>query len=231
MTIGFMVIQEDGTPIFSYVQESQQEVTQILLPSLLGVLQSFSKGMLGSIDSSSIKSVTLKDTVYTIINLNVKTPSRKENLFHFVLLTDTKKKSSDIEASLEFLMTSFLSFKKGEFVVKMRINATNEDEFSEFCDFLSSTIDLNSGEIRKTKITPPPGSFIQGMLNEVRGYYPTNIVETWNPKLVSLGNSYVWVSEDLTKREEDEILERIRTNLSSGLFDTIEARVRSQLEA
>ncbi len=229
MGIGFMVIQEDGTPVFTYVQEAQQDVAQSLLPSLLGVLQMFTKGVLPSEKTSGVKSLTLADTVYTIRNLNIQTPSRKENIIHFVLLKDTNRKIPDIESLLDYLVISFLGYNKGEYVVKVRINAIHEDEFSDFNEFMLGVMDLKTGEIKKTRVSPPPSSFIQGMLNEVCEYFPVEDMEKWNPKLLALGKSYVWVSDELSKEEEEQILQKIKTNLSEGLYNTLVDRVKNQL--
>lgn len=227
--MGFTIIQEDGTQVYSYVRDSQKDVAQNLIPSLLSVLQMLAKDVIKSSSQSGIKSLTLSDTVYTIRNLDVKTPSRKQNRFHFVLLTDLTKNLVEVENILEYLMISFLSYNNGEFMVKLRINATYQDEFSEFNEFIAPVLGKKIEDVKKVRYPPPPGSFIQGMLNELTEYIKPEQIASWNEKFYSLGRSYVWVSEELTDAESEQVVEKIKENLPSGLYEKMAERVNGQL--
>jgi len=227
--MGFTVIQEDGSKVYSCVRESQENIVENLIPNLLSVLQMLAKDVIKTSGKSEIKSLTLADTVFTVRNLDVKTPSRKQNRFHFVLLTEPTKNLSDVETILEYLMISFLSYNNGEFMVKLRINATYQDEFVEFDDFVSPLLGKKISDFKKGRSSPLPGSFMQGMINSIIEYVPPNQLASWNDKFVSLGQSYVWISEDLTKSETDQILEKIKKILSNDEYDKIVERIQSQL--
>ncbi|MFW9918552.1 MAG: hypothetical protein ACFFED_03065 [Candidatus Thorarchaeota archaeon] len=228
--MGFTIIQEDGAQVYSYVRTSEEQVVQNLIPNLISVLQMLAKDVIKSSGRSEIKSLTLADTVYTIRHLDVKTPSRKQNRFHFVLLTELTKNLAEVENILEYLMISFLGYNKGEYIVKLRINAIYQDEFTDFNDFLSPLLDKKIEDVRKIRSPIPPGSFIQGMLNSLSEYISTSEIVSWSDKLISLGQSYVWLSEELSKGETDQIIEKIKGNLSPALYGTLEERVNSQLQ-
>jgi hypothetical protein len=224
-----MILQEDGTPIFAHHRDSQQKTDPSFIPSLLTVIQTFAKGLMMNSEGQGIRSIALTYKVYTIKNFDLQTPSRKENRYLFILLTDEAKENSDLDKVLEYIVVNFLCYNNGEFVVKLRISATDQDEFDEFRNFMEPLMKLKFTDILKKKGTPPVCSFIQGMLNEMSEHIPAEKMVTWNDKLVQLGQSYVWLSEDLINSEEEYITEKVKEHLSDALYRTISERIQSQL--
>ena len=70
--MGFMILQEDGTPIFVRHRDAQQATDPSFIPSLLTVIQTFAKGLTKDSDNQGIKSIALTDTVYTIKNFHLR---------------------------------------------------------------------------------------------------------------------------------------------------------------
>lgn len=98
---------------------------------------------------------------------------------------------------------------------------------------MKKIINLDWKTIKK-KIKPVPGSLLQGVLNELRDCVPLDQILQLHPKIVRLGNSYAWLSDDLPEDEENALLDRIRQMLSRlfgpDMFDSIVANVSKRLQ-
>jgi len=153
--------------------------------------------------------------------------------YYFVLLTDIEKKQTvEAEALLEYLILNFLSYNGGVFRKKMREVGHQPKEFEAFDEFTKKIVGLDWKAIKR-KIKPVPGSLLQGVLNEIRDYLPLDQILQLHPKVVRIGSSYAWLSDDLPEVEEKELLDKIKKLLShffgESLYDSIVVDVNRQL--
>ncbi|WXG43483.1 MAG: hypothetical protein WED04_05500 [Promethearchaeati archaeon SRVP18_Atabeyarchaeia-1] len=235
MLKGLLVIHESGTPIYTFSQEKISEDRQLLLSGFLSAIETFASETNISPDGGSIHSIRLSQSLLTFRLLCLENEKQETIKYFFVLITDINKNpnKAENEELLEYVILNFLSYKNSAFRQKMRQFGYQREEFGEFDDFMNKIIDLDWKTIKK-KIKPVPGSLLQGVLNEVREYIPLDQILQLNPKIVRLGTSYAWLSDDLPVEEEKALLDKIRDRLSRlfgpNMFDSIVANVTKQLQ-
>lgn len=184
-------------------------------------------------DGGDIQSIKLSQTLLTFRLIKIKNNDGKLVQFYFVLLSDlSKKQKLESDSLLEYLCLNFLSYSNGNFRQRMREVFPLMMEFKEFDQFLESIVNKDWKDIKK-RIKPIPNSLLQGLLNEIREYMPIEKIQQLHPKLVRLGPSYIWLSDDLPPEEEQEVLNKIKTNIShiygESLYDSLLKDVKSFL--
>jgi hypothetical protein len=230
---GFLVVHENGTPIYSFFTGKGVQDREILVSGFITAIQAFAKEAMISPDGGDIQSMKLSQTVLTFRLIKIHNNDGKITQFYFVLLTDmAKKQKLETESLLEYLCLNFLSYNGGAFRDRMRINFPQMEEFKQFNEFLTPIVNIEWKDIKK-RIKPIPSSLLQGLLNEIMDYIPIDKILTFHPKLVRLGPSYVWLSDDIAPEEEQDLLEKIRENIShlfgEDLYDSLIDNVKKQL--
>nr|MDO8134235.1 hypothetical protein [Candidatus Njordarchaeum guaymaensis] len=233
MLKGLLVIQESGTPIYTFFTEKVTADRGLLISGFLTAMQAFASETSLSPDGGNIHSIKLSQSLLTFRLLNLQTKADQPVQYYFVLLTDIEKKQTvETEALLEYLILNFLSYSGGVFRNKMRELGHQPREFEAFDEFTKKIVGLDWKAIKR-KIKPVPGSLLQGVLNEVRDYLPLDQILKLHPKIVRIGSSYAWLSDDLPEAEERELLDKIKKLLShmfgESLYDSIVADVNKQL--
>jgi hypothetical protein len=232
---GLLVIHESGAPIYTFSSEKISEDRQLLLSGFLSAIESFAGETNISPDGGSIHSIRFSQTLLTFRLLTLENEKGETIRYYFVLLTDISKDPSKAENEelLEYVILNFLSYKNSTFRNRMRQIGYQREEFGEFDEFMKKIINLDWKTIKK-KIKPVPGSLLQGILNELRDCIPLDQILQLHPKIVRLGTSYVWLSDDLPAEEEKALLDKIRERLSRlfgpDMFDSIVAQVSKQLQ-
>jgi hypothetical protein len=233
---GLLVIHESGTPIYTFSIEKISEDRQLLLSGFLSAIESFASETNISPDGGSIHSIRLSQTILTFRLLTLENEKAETIKYYFVLLTDINKNPSKAENEelLEYVILNFLSYKNSTFRNRMRQIGYQREEYGEFDEFMKKIIDLDWKTIKK-KIKPVPGSLLQGILNELRDCIPLDQILQLHPKIVRLGTSYAWLSDDLPAEEEKALLDKVRERLSRlfgpDMFDSIVTQVSKQLQA
>jgi hypothetical protein len=215
--------------------EKMSEDRQLLLSGFLSAIESFASETNISPDGGSIHSIRLSQSLLTFRLLTLQNDKGESIQYYFVLLTDIgKNPKGENEELLEYVILNFLSYKNSTFRKKMRQIGYQREEFGEFDEFMNRIINLDWKTIKK-KVKPVPGSLLQGVLNEVRDQIPIDQILELHPKIVRLGTSYVWLSDDLPAEEENALLEKIKQRLSrlfgAGMYESIVAEVSKQLSA
>nr|MDO8099022.1 hypothetical protein [Candidatus Njordarchaeota archaeon] len=233
MLKGLLVIQESGTPIYTFFTEKVTADRGLLISGFLTAMQAFASETSLSPDGGNIHSIKLSQSLLTFRLLNLQTKADQPIQYYFVLLTDIEKKQTvETEALLEYLILNFLSYEGGEFRRKMREFGHQPREFEVFDELARKIVGLDWKAIKK-KIKPVPGSLLQGVLNEIRDYLPLDQILQLHPKIVRIGSSYAWLSDDLPKEEEKELLNKIKKLLShmfgEDLYESIVEDVSKQL--
>ena len=235
MLKGLLVIHESGAPIYTFSVEKMSDDRQLLLSGFLSAIESFASETNISPDGGSIHSIRLSQTLLTFRLLTLESAKGETIKYYFVLLTDIGKDSNKAENEelLEYVILNFLSYKNSTFRNRMRQVGYQREEYGEFDEFMKKIINLDWKTIKK-KIKPVPGSLLQGVLNELRDCVPLDQILQLHPKIVRLGNSYAWLSDDLPEDEENALLDRIRQMLSRlfgpDMFDSIVANVSKRLQ-
>lgn len=234
MIKGFLVILESGTPIYSFFEEKGMTDRELLVSGFITAIQAFAKEALLTPDGGDIQSMTLSQSLLTFRALNIR--DKNENLiqYFFVLLSDLQsRKDMNAEAFLEYLCLNFLSYNFGQFRKKMRETLVDINEFKEFDAFIADLITCKWKDIKK-KMKPLPASLLQGLLNDLRDYLPIDQILKIHPKFVRLGPSYVWISDDFSSEEEQEILGKIKEILSKlfggGLYESLIQNIEDRLK-
>lgn len=235
MLRGLLVIHESGTPIYTFSREKMSEDRQLLLSGFLSAIESFASETNISPDGGSIHSIRWSQSLLTFRLLTLQNDKGESIQYYFVLLTDiAKNPKGENEELLEYVILNFLSYRNSTFRKKMRQIGYQREEFGEFDEFMNRIIDLDWKTIKK-KVKPVPGSLLQGVLNEIRDYIPLDQILALHPKIVRLGTSYVWLSDDLPAEEENALLEKIKQRLSrlfgAAMYESIVAEVSRQLSA
>jgi hypothetical protein len=150
-----------------------------------------------------------------------------------VLLTDlTKRKQSETDQVLEYLSLNFLSYKRGEFRRNLRKQNPQMADFKDFEEFIKKIIEYDWKDLGK-KVKPVPDSLIQGLLNELRDYVPLDQILDLHLKIMPLGKSYAWLSDDLSKEEEENLVNKIKQTIArlfgESFFNSLIDRVNNQL--
>jgi len=229
---GLIVARTEGTLVYSYLKENVSNDYQILMSGFLASLQMFTKGMFVT-SNSDMRAMTVATTRYTFKHLIIHGPAREQFEYIFVLLSDTDSKDeSKLEDILEFLIVNFLGYERGGFISKLRIaDASANSGFVAFNEFMSKFIDMGWNTALK-KIKPQPSSILQGVLNELREYVPIGQIIALHPKISRIGPSYVWVSDDISPEEEDEINRNTEQALAKmfgmGMYESIVEDVKKR---
>jgi hypothetical protein len=226
---GLLVINEGGLPIYSFFTDKVVGDRGLLISGFLGAMQAFATETSLSPDGGSIHSIRLSQSLLTFRLLTLQSKQGQPLQYYFVLITDLEKKqSADTESFLEYLILNFLSYNGNEYRRKLREQGSQPKEFEGFDQFTKNIVDLDWNVIKK-KIKPVPGSLLQGVLNEIRDYLPLDEILRLHPKIVRIGSSYAWLSDDLPEGEEKELLDKIRKVLShlfgESVYDSIVADV------
>jgi len=175
----------------------------------------------------------LSQTLLTFRLIKINNTDGKLVQFYFVLLTEMgKKQKLETDSLLEYLCLNFLSYDGGAFRNRMRTIFPQMMEFKQFDQFLTPIVNTEWKDIKK-RIKPIPSSLLQGMLNEIREYMPIDKIQQLHPKLVRLGPSFVWLSDDLASEEEQIVLNKIKENIShifgESLYESLIKDVKSRL--
>jgi hypothetical protein len=206
----FLVIHESGAPVYSYFSEKGVEDREVLVSGFITAIQAFAKEALLSPDGGDIQSMKLSQTLLTFRLINIRGLDNQPIQYYFVLLTElTKKQQLPTDAILEYLCLNFLSYNVGEYRKKLRNRLPQLTEFKEFDDFLIKVSGSDWKKVSK-QIKPVPASLVQGVLNEIRDYIPLDQILRLHPKIVQLGRTYVWLSDDLTPEEEEDLLGKVK---------------------
>ncbi len=232
MAKGLLVIREEGTPVYFYTQDQVSDDQQVLIAGFFAALHMFAKSMFMQADNE-IHSVLMAKTVFTFRTLSLKCTSGEILKYHFVLVTESDNKSTtDVEGMLEYLIVSFMGFNGGDFSRKLREPTCSVEDFSSFDEHVRTLLNSDWESLKK-KIRPVPSSLLQGLLYAIRDYIPIKQIESMHPRLVRIGKSYVWLSDDLTPEEEDILLKQIKATLDRhfgpGLYESILKDVKRQL--
>lgn len=227
------MVHENGTPIYSFFTGKGIQDREILVSGFITAIQAFAKEAMISPDGGDIQSMKLSQTLLTFRLIKIHNNDGKLVQFYFVLLTDLgKKQKLEMESLLEYLCLNFLSYNEGDFRNKMRDTFPQLEEFKQFNDFLAPIVNVEWKDIKK-RIKPIPSSLLQGMLNEIKDYIPIDTILKFHPKLVRLGPSYVWLSDDLSTEEEQELLYKIKENVShllgEDLYNSLVENVKNRL--
>ncbi len=229
---GFLVIHEGGNPIYTYFKERAISERDVLISGFLTAIQSFAQETMLSPDGGTIQSIQLSQTMLTFKLLIVRNTENMPIQYFFVILTDLKKSKTETDLLLEYLSLNFLNYDGGGFRREMRKINLQMDVFKEFDDFINNVIDLKWKNIKK-KIKPIAGSLIQGLLNELPNHLPFDQILNLHPKIVRLGPTYSWLSDDLSPEEEEDLLKKIDQRLShlygKDLYDSLVKEVQKQL--
>jgi ATP adenylyltransferase/5',5'''-P-1,P-4-tetraphosphate phosphorylase II len=206
---------------------------EILVSGFITAIQAFAKEALISPDGGDIQSMKLSQTLLTFRLIKINNNDGKLVQFYFVLLTElTKKQKLETDSLLEYLCLNFLSYDSGAFRNRMRKTYPQMMDFKQFDQFLLPIVNSEWKDIKK-KFKPIPSSILQGMLNEIREYLPIDKIQQLHPKLVRLGPSYVWLSDDLPSEEEQLVLSKIKENIAhlfgERLYEDLLKDVRSRL--
>ncbi len=208
-------MHENGTPLYSFFSQDRGiQDREVLVSGFITAIQAFAREAMISPDGGDIQSIKLSQTLLTFRLIKIKNNDGKLVQFYFVLLSDLNKKQKiESESLLEYLCLNFLSYDSGNFRQRMRAVFPQMIEFKQFDQFLESIVKKEWKDIKK-RIKPIPNSLLQGMLNEIREYITIDKIQELHPKLVRLGPSYVWLSDDLSPEEEQEVLNKIKANIS-----------------
>jgi hypothetical protein len=230
---GLMVIQESGTPVYTFFMDKRSEDRELLLSGFLAAIESFASETSLSPDGGTIHSIKLSQTLLTFRLLSLQNKEGEAVKYFYVLLTDISNKQQDnTEAFLEYVILNFLSYDNGEFRRKLREPGFRRGGFETFDEFMKKIVDSDWNSVKK-RIKPVPGSLLQGVLNEIRNFVTLDQILQLNPKIVRLGSFYAWLSDDLPKEEEEELLGRIKKLLShlfgESLYDSIIADVEKRM--
>lgn len=203
------------------------------MSGFITAIQAFAKEALISPDGGDIQSMKLSQTLLTFRLIKLTSAEGKPLQFYFVLLTElAKKQKMETDSLLEYLCLNFLSYDSGNFRKKMRVMLPQMMEFKEFDQFLTPIVNSEWKDIKK-RIKPVADSLLQGILNEIREYMPIDKILQLHPKLVRLGPSYVWLSDDLPPEEEQVVLNKIKENIShlfgESLYNSLLKDVKSRL--
>jgi hypothetical protein len=226
-------VHENGTPLYSFFTGKGMQDREILVSGFITAIQAFAKEALISPDGGDIQSMKLSQTLLTFRLIKINNIDGKLVQFYFVLLTElSKKQKLETDSLLEYLCLNFLSYDSGAFRHKMRNVFPQMMEFKQFDEFLAPIVNSEWKDIKK-RIKPIPSSLLQGMLNEIREYMPIETIQQLHPKLVRLGPSYVWLSDDLPPEEEEVVLKKIKENIAhlfgERLYDSLIKDVKSRL--
>jgi hypothetical protein len=214
---GLMVIDEGGLPLYSFFTDKIVGDRGFLISGFLSAMQAFASETSLSPDGGSIHSIRLSQSLLTFRLLTLQDSKGQSLQYYFVLISDLEKKQSvDTESLLEYLILNFLSYNGGEFRRKLRELGHQPKEFESFDEFTRKIVGLDWKVISK-KIKPVPGTLLQGILNEIRDYLPIDQILQLHPKIVRIGSSYAWLSDDLPEAEEKQLLDKIK-NLISHMF-------------
>ncbi len=232
MIKGLMVARADGTPVYIYIPKKGSRDYQLLLSGFLTTLQIFAKGMASS-GNKRIKSVTMSDEVYTFRTVSLKNPTGTDIDYSFVLVTEPSR-GLQIETRqiLDCLIVGFLSFKDGEYLLKIRASPTwNLSEFSDFDSIMTET--MKGWTSLKTNRGPIPCSLIIAMLNEVKKQVPLDQILTWHPSITAVGSSYLWLSDLLSEKDESSLMDNMRESIEQacgqGMYESLIDRVRKSM--
>jgi len=230
-----LVVHENGTPLYSFFTGKGIQDREILVSGFITAIQAFAKEALISPDGGDIQSMKLSQTLLTFRLIKLNNLDGKLMQLYFVLLTELAKKEKqkvETDSLLEYLCLNFLSYDGGAFRRKLRATFPQMMEFKQFDQFLLPIVNSEWKDIKK-RIKPIASSLLQGILNEIREYIPIDTIQQLHPKLVRLGPSYVWLSDDLAPEEEQMVLNKIKENIShlfgEDLYDSLIKDVKSRL--
>lgn len=229
MIKGFLVIEEQGNPVYSFMQEKVTDDNKLMVSGFVTALQIFAKGMAAP-EADNVRTVSLSRTVYTFRTLALRNETRQEIQYCFALVT--AEKNEYLSEMLEYLIASFLGYESGRFETALRTSSPNTGAFDKFDDFMKQFIKSDWSVVRK-KARPKPSSLFQGMLNELRDYMPVEQILSLHPKIQRIGPSYVWLSDDLPENEQKDLLNKIRLALTrmygKGVYESLTTEVLKQL--
>jgi len=231
MIKGLMVIRGGGTLVYCFLREKEADTQEVFISGFLTAMQMFAKDMFSKEDNE-IRSVTLSKTIFTFRTLTVKNNLQQPVRFHFVLFTDANRPQAGIDEMLEYLIVNFLGYDGGRFRRQLTDEASGPSDFAAFDGYLSQILESDWNSVMK-KMKPVPGSLTQGVLNELRNYLPLSQILALHPRLVRVGSSYAWLSDDLPREEENRLMEEIRRLLTRlygrQLYDSIVTDVAKNL--
>ncbi len=228
------MIQENGTPIYSFFLQQRLVDREVLVSGFVAAIQAFAKETMLSPDGGDIQSMVLSNSLLTFRLLNIISSDCQPKAYYFVLLTDLDMKKQGVaDLLLEYLCLNFLNYNFGRFRKHMREICPDLGNFKEFDDFID-LINKSKWKDIKKKMKPMPGSLVQGLLNEIRDYLPMDQIINLHPKIVPLGPSYVWLSDDLTEEEEQKLLldikERVSKLFGEVLYNSLLEEVKIRLD-
>jgi hypothetical protein len=229
MIKGLMVARADGTPVYIYIPEKGSRDYQLLLSGFLTTLQIFAKGMASS-GNKQIRSVTMSDERFTFRTVSLKSPAGADIDYSFVLITEPSSGlQMETKQILDCLIVGFLSFKNGEYLLKIHASPTwNISEFTEFDLVMVQTM-KGWTSLRKSP-GPIPCSMILAMLNEIKKYLPFDEVMQMHPHIMRIGDSYLWLSDVLSESDEVSLLDNMKESLEEacgpGMYESLIDKVR-----
>ena len=232
---GLLIASSNGNPVYSFFAQSTNVDQKLLIANILITIQTFASEISSSSDGNNIRSVELSENLLTFRLINLHTEMGKPVQYYFALLTDLHEgEQPEFRSLLEYLTLSFLSYDGSKFRRDLIKSPYSNREYRAFDKFMGKIINLDLKTIPRN-FKPIPGSLLQGVLNEIKDYFPLSDIVRLHSKIVALGPSYAWLSDDLSKEEEEELLGRLRELLSNtfgeSLCDTVVARVNEQLSS
>lgn len=230
MIKGFLVIEEQGNPLYSFMHEKVTENHELMVSGFVTAVQIFAKGVAAP-EANSVRTVSLARTVFTFRTLVLRNEERQEMQYCFALLTESEK-TEYLGEILEYLILSFLGYDSGAFEVALRTSILSPDKFDGFNEFMKEFAKSDWNTLRK-KVSPTPSSLFQGVLNRLRDYMPVEQILSLHSKIQRIGPSYVWLSDDLLETEQKELLNKIKLGLTrmygKGVYESITSDVLKHL--
>lgn len=206
---GLLVVSSNGNAVYTFFAQSTCVDQRLLISNILLTMQAIASETSSSLDGSGVHSIELSESLLTFRHIILHNETGKPVQYYFILLTDVGKgQRPEISTLLEYLTLSFLSYDGSKFRRNLRESPYSNREFKAFDKFMGKIINVDLKTLAKS-FKPIPGSLVQGVLNEIKDYFPLGHVVRLHPKIVALGSSYAWLSDDLTQEEEKELLGRI----------------------
>ena len=207
MIKGLLVIQEGGTPVYSFMQEKTSENQQLFISGFVTAMQLFTRTVM-SREADGVRSVLMSRTVFVFRTLSLRGEKQEEMQYCFAVLSDPEKKGENLPEILEYLIVSFLAYDSGRFDKELRKPSQDTVVFNSFDEFMKGFLKSDWSTVRK-KVRPAPASLLQGILNELRNYMPVEQIVALHPRIQRLGPSYAWLSDDIPDAEQRELMQKL----------------------
>ncbi|MEM2142110.1 MAG: hypothetical protein QXS20_03685 [Candidatus Thorarchaeota archaeon] len=226
-----LVIFRNNTAIYRYSGNLLNDET--FLGGFISAVQAFSESLFSQ-DRTKIHSIEAGGFLFTFRTVSIKGKDGKEIEYQFVLQADARTKEKEqLQRALELIIAGFLSYERGQFKSLLRDPATDPSAFRSFDQVMADLTRTNLNAVEKV-FRPVPDSFVQGLLYEAGDYLSPKQIASLHPRLVTIGQSLVWLTDDLPPEEEKQLIESIRNMLTklygASVYESLADRVMRQLK-